>query len=263
MLRRVLIAAFATAAFLPAQQLDQILMPPALALRDGPASAFTAYFDPKTPGLAQISKDVARTLASTMVDSQITVVSNTGSDSVRNLQLDWNLRLTAHDTSTGVTTRSERVTATVEHRGDKWIFTSFTPAGFFHPGPGTQAWDLVSAASSAMRNGNAEGFLADFDRSMPDYQRLVRAVNALVQSATVESSLELKSVEGTDTERTMEIDWTLSLAQGAFANNPRSEANLTAQWHDIVHVKAALQGKKWRITAIDPIAFFDHPPLAR
>src|SRR5262249_47366873 len=97
-----------------AVEMQEFLEGAAYTLRDGPASAFTALFDPKTPSLAQISKDAAHTLGNATIQSQITVASDTGSKLARVLQLDWKVRIESHDMASGVTERSARVDAKVE-----------------------------------------------------------------------------------------------------------------------------------------------------
>jgi hypothetical protein len=221
-------------------------------------------FDPKTPGLAQISKDVTRTSQGATMQSRIVTESSEGSGEARSLQLDWELRIEAHDTASGVTTRAARVIAKIERRDGKWLFTAFAPpAGFFRPGVGTAPWDTLAAATSALRNGNPAGFLASCDRAMPGYDKLAQWLTALTAAGTVESMLDLTSLEGSDTERTIGIDWALNLTQGAFGGDPRSEGNLNLQRKESVKVKMALAEKKWRISSIEPLAFFEPGAIAR
>ncbi len=264
MLRRAIILVAAIATALGAQEqkaaaadIDDFLTGAAYALRDGPPAAFLALFDAKMAGFAQISKDVTRAMRGATVESQIAMASNEGSDDARNLQVDWTLRIETNDTASGVTTRAARVTAKVERRGGKWLFTSFAPADFFRPGVGTGPWDAIAAATSALRNGNPAGFLASCDRAMPGYEKLAQSITALAAMGRVESELDLTGLEGTDTERTVEVDWALNVSQGAFGGDTRSEGNLNVQRKEHVKVKLALAGKTWRITSIEPLSFFE------
>lgn len=115
-----------------------------------------------------------------------------------------------------------------------------------------QVWDLFTDLAGALSDGKAEEFLSYFDRAMPGYQDLTTAVTALVLEDDINSSIELLSNEGTGTERTVEADWYLHLVG-------KQDAAPSTQRRERVHCSLAKQGKKWRITALEPLSFFAPP----
>ena len=70
-------------------------------------------------------------------------------------------------------------------------------------------------------------------------------VEGLLGAADVGSVIEIVTDEGDDQKRTMELDWILAVAD----EQPKRA---------IIKCSIARQGKKWKITALEPIEFFKH-----
>jgi len=113
-------------------------------------------------------------------------------------------------------------------------------------------WDLFTEVASALSEGNAAQFLKAFDRSMPGYAMLEANVIALLAQAEVQSSIEILSDEGTGATRAVELDWFLQIVA-------QQEAGGSTRRRERVHCRLAKQGKRWRITSIEPLAFFAAP----
>jgi hypothetical protein len=109
--------------------------------------------------------------------------------------------------------------------------------------------DFFGQLESALSEGNAGQFMRGFDRSMPGYEMLAANVEALVQQADVQSSVEVLSDEGTATSRKLELDWFLQFVE------PKPGGD-TARRREQVHCTLTLQGKKWRITSMEPLSLF-------
>ena len=99
--------------------------------------------------------------------------------------------------------------------------------------------DFFRTAAEALANQDTRGFLDQFDRSMPGYGQLRDDVEAL-QSSDVTSTLEVAKDEGNEQARVMELDWMLRIDQA----RPRRQ---------IVKCRIEKQGKKWKITAFEPL----------
>jgi hypothetical protein len=117
-----------------------------------------------------------------------------------------------------------------------------------------QAFDLFTGLASRLADDNAEGFMADIDTSLPGYADLRANVTALVAQASVQSSVVLLSNEGTDTVRTVELDWYLQLAG-------RAGTQAITRRREIVKCRVEKTGKKWKVFTLTPLGLFA-PPTA-
>jgi hypothetical protein len=117
-------------------------------------------------------------------------------------------------------------------------------------------WELLTQGAAALSAGNAPEFMQAFDRSMPGYQMLAANVSGLTAAYEVESSIEMLSEEGSGSTRTVQLDWYLELIE------QQDETN-TIRRRDRVTCRLMKLGKKWKIVALEPIAFFAPPAPAR
>ena len=98
--------------------------------------------------------------------------------------------------------------------------------------------------AEALANRDAEAFLDQFDRKMPDYETLraeIRELLGVIQE--IGTTIDVISDEGDEQKRSLELDWVLKFD----TDDPRRQ---------IVKCRAEKQGKKWKITALDPVEFF-------
>jgi hypothetical protein len=112
-----------------------------------------------------------------------------------------------------------------------------------------EIWDLLTRLAAALSQANLTEFLEAFDRSMTGYQRLRANVAALVGQYEVQSSIEVLRDEGDAAARTVELDWFLQLEE-------QRDAGAVTRRRERVHCRLEKRGKKWKITAIEPLAFF-------
>lgn len=127
-------------------------------------------------------------------------------------------------------------------------------------------WDLFASMASALAQerpadprlppvfGNAEAFLKAVDRQMSGYDQLSANIRAMVQEAHVESDILPVTNDGGDQERTVVLDWTLRMKRPTADRGGQID---TREQMVTFHVKK--QGKKWRVTSIDPLGFFSPP----
>lgn len=221
----------------------------ATALGNGDLTGFLAVFDPATPGLARIRADAGGLLTQADTQSTIRSAGQSGEGDSRTLLLDWELSITDRDTTRGQTHRNARITCRVAQRKGQWRIVQFEPRDFFRPPHTAGAWNVLESAATALNSGNATEFLSFFDKSTPGYNRLSAGAVALVAEGEVQSSIELVSNQGTDTARTIEVDWTLQVV----SEDTRMQR---AGREQRVKCRLELQGNRWRIMAIDPVNFF-------
>jgi hypothetical protein len=117
-----------------------------------------------------------------------------------------------------------------------------------------EVYDLFGSMASGLSEGNAQQFLGAFDSRMPGYQKLAADVQALVQQADVQSSVDVLQDTGDDQHRTVQLDWLLQLtvkgAEGTLVHREQT-----------IQCKLEKQEKKWRVVAIEPAAFFAPPQV--
>jgi hypothetical protein len=104
--------------------------------------------------------------------------------------------------------------------------------------------EVFRGVSEALANLDADAFFDQFDRQMPDYDKLRDEIRELVGTAQeIGSTIDVITDEGDDEKRTMELDWLLKIDN----NDARRQ---------IVKCRVEKQGKKWKITALEPVEFF-------
>ncbi|HKE22408.1 MAG TPA: hypothetical protein VKB88_08460 [Bryobacteraceae bacterium] len=221
----------------------------AAALGRGDAAGFGAAFDPSTPGLAQIRADATELIREADAQSNIEFRTDTGDRRAHSLQLNWGLRIVAKNTAQGTIRRQAQVVCRVAQRNGQWRIIGFEPYDFFRPPHVDGAWNVLESAASALAAGSANEFLAYFDRSMPGYAELATGAAALVTQGEVQSSIELVTNDGSDVSRTIEVDWVLQVV----AEDTTIHRGVREQR---VKCRLDLLGKKWRITATEPVSFF-------
>jgi hypothetical protein len=240
-----------------AREIHDFLLTAATALRDGNAYGFMGAFDPNMKGYQQLRAQTVSLVHDAQVDSTIKIKSNNGSDTVRTLELDWQLQIAEKDSSAGSTDRRGNVTCRVEKIEGKWLIESFDPLLFFTPPRGREAWDTVSAALRGLQENKSAlvpgflrattvtVFLSYFDRDAAGYDQLRANVTALVNVYDLESSMTLLSNTGDDRTRSIEVDWILTLTDpvGDVASAKREKK---------VIFRVAKQGKKWKIESFAP-----------
>jgi hypothetical protein len=104
--------------------------------------------------------------------------------------------------------------------------------------------EVFRLVSEALANQDAEAFLDQFDPKMPQYEKLRNEIQDLFGMAQeIGSTVDVISDEGDGLKRTLELDWLLKID----TDEPRRQ---------IVKCQVEKRGKKWKITALEPVDFF-------
>jgi len=107
--------------------------------------------------------------------------------------------------------------------------------------------EVFRVVTEALANQDANAFLDQFDSKMPQYEKLRDQIQTLFGAAQeIGSTIDVITDEGDDHKRTFELDWLLKIDNA----QPRRQ---------IVKCQVEKQGKKWKITALDPVEFFKAP----
>jgi hypothetical protein len=208
------------------------------ALHSGDSKAALKLFAPKVAGYAGLQTDIERLLEAAAVDLDINTESGI-----------WNLRMVARDAASGNTQRQAKVSIHTEGG----LIRSFQSAGFFAPPHGREAWDALFAFAAELQNEDAMPPMEQFDRSMQGYANLRAAITALWTRYLIDPSLDLKSNEGDDTHRTLQIDWILTL------RNPQDPVDSSRREQSII-TSVEKRGKAWKIVSFSHVDFFTPPP---
>jgi hypothetical protein len=106
--------------------------------------------------------------------------------------------------------------------------------------------DLFRTAVEALADKDSAAFLDKFDRNMPSYNSLRDEILALLDHSEVGSDVEIASDEGDAQKRALQLDWLLRIDN----DQPRRQ---------IIKCRIERQGKRWKITSIEPVEFFQPP----
>lgn len=104
--------------------------------------------------------------------------------------------------------------------------------------------EVFRNVSEALANRDADAFLDQFDRRAPQYEKLRDEIQELFGlTQEIGSTIDVITDEGDDSKRTLQLDWLLKVD----VQEPRRQ---------IVKCQVEKQGKKWKITALEPVEFF-------
>jgi hypothetical protein len=115
--------------------------------------------------------------------------------------------------------------------------------------PAQEVLELVTGMAASLSAGNPKAFLAAFDPAMPGYQKLRDNVVALTGQAEVESFVDVARDEGDAQRRTVELNWRIRIKR-------RGDATASPGRERRIQCRVEKQGRKWRITAFEPVEFF-------
>jgi hypothetical protein len=110
--------------------------------------------------------------------------------------------------------------------------------------------NVFSGAAEALINDDAAAFLEAFDRNMPDYAALRSNIEGLLAAYEVGSTIEVITDEGDDQKRTIDLDWLLITTE-KFAINSTPQTRRA-----VIKCRLERQGRRWKITGLDPVDFF-------
>jgi hypothetical protein len=114
------------------------------------------------------------------------------------------------------------------------------------------AWNLIHSLADSLSAGNVTAFLDAFDRSMPDYDKLRTNVVGLFAQGEVGCNIEVTSNEGDDSERTLALDWILTL-------EPKEVSPGAKRWEKKAKCRMKKTGKKWKVVSFEPVDLFLAP----
>jgi hypothetical protein len=102
---------------------------------------------------------------------------------------------------------------------------------------------LIRETAEDLSNKDTGAFLNHFDPKMPGYETLHYEVEGLAARDAIVSTIEIVTDKGDNQRRMMELDWIIIVE-----SEPAQRK--------IVKVTIERQGKRWKITALDPVEFF-------
>ncbi len=110
-----------------------------------------------------------------------------------------------------------------------------------------QVFDLLADVASALSAGNYAAFRDAFAEKNT---KLQTNVAALLERADVLASLDFLGEEGSDTARTVQLDWFLQIRD-------KQDAGPLVRRRERVTCKLEKRGRKWKIVSLEPESLFD------
>jgi len=121
------------------------------------------------------------------------------------------------------------------------IVAGLTAVGQNRPPEQMEVFRLVT---EALANQDADTFLDQFDSKMPQYEKLRDEIQELFGMAQeIGSTIDVITDEGDELKLTLDLDWLLKIDNHAAKRQ-------------IVKCRVEKQGKRWKITALEPVDFF-------
>jgi hypothetical protein len=117
----------------PAQDVWEIVTAMAAALGVADPGAFLAACDSGMPSYQTLRANVSALVAQADVESGIDPVRNEGTDTTREVEVDWQLQLVDRSGLQRVTRRRENIKLRFEKSGRKWKVVSLEPVRLFAP----------------------------------------------------------------------------------------------------------------------------------
>lgn len=113
-------------------------------------------------------------------------------------------------------------------------------------------YNLVASMASALAEDNATDFANSLSKDMPGRDAVIKDVRAMLAQANTASTVVPGENEGDDSKRTIAVEWTLNMKR-------RGEDVRSDQRRAEVTITAVREGKKWKVTSIEPLSFFAPP----
>ena len=108
--------------------------------------------------------------------------------------------------------------------------------------------DRFASLTAALSADNAAAAIKVFDPAMPGYAELRTQIYALLDRASVASSIDLLSETGDDTQASVELDWNLEI-------KGKEPGGSVARRRETVRCRLERQKKEWRIVSMAPADF--------
>ncbi len=106
--------------------------------------------------------------------------------------------------------------------------------------------------AASLAEDNVPAFLKLLDPKLPGYTTLAANVQAIVEQADAHSGITPMINEGSDTARTLQVDWELRLTRKG------AEGRMLIR-EEAVSLTVRRDGKHWRVSKLDPLSFFAPP----
>jgi hypothetical protein len=122
------------------------------------------------------------------------------------------------------------------------LIAGLAACGFLFGDPEETITHVVSQLASALSENNPQSFLKSLDKSIAEYGRIERDVNALAGDTLVSCSIEVLAIRGSEAD----LDWYMVLRS-------KQDENLIERRRTKVTIRVDGKG---RVTAFSPVTIF-------
>ena len=109
---------------------------------------------------------------------------------------------------------------------------------------------FFQTAAESLADDDEQGFFDHFDPNMPGFTELRQSVQTLLAAREVASAIEIVNDDGDAKRRLLQLDWVITTSEKNAVNGQSSTRRV------LVKCKLERQGKKWKITAFEPLDLF-------
>lgn len=109
--------------------------------------------------------------------------------------------------------------------------------------------DLLANMATDLANGLARPFVKNFSPSMPGFAELSKNVDALLATADVSASVEVREVDASAARVVAQVDWYLEC-------KAKRDITELRQRREILRMEFQKSGKRWQIVTLSPSNFF-------
>jgi hypothetical protein len=115
--------------------------------------------------------------------------------------------------------------------------------------PRDEVYRVLADMATDLANGLSRAFLKHFLESMPGIDAVSKNVDALLASAEVSASVELREVSADGARVVAQADWYLEMKS-------RREIADVKQRREVLRMEFVRVGKRWRVASLAPADFF-------
>lgn len=110
----------------------------------------------------------------------------------------------------------------------------------------------INYVATALASDNALDAMTPFDKSFANYVKLRDYFSGLTNSSQIVNEVDLTDEQDTDTQSNVTVDWTVTLTNKTTLQTERRTGE--------IHIRLALQNRKWKIVDFSPIDLFNPQP---
>jgi ketosteroid isomerase-like protein len=231
---------FLSAADSPQEQLENL----ATAIQKGDTKGALELFDPATPSLAVLKRDIEGLAALPNTYCSITITKTEQAGDSITFRTDWSLQMYTVQNAPQLD-RRDRGSVTMRRAGSEWKIVALSPVGVFTP-PDDKIFKRIAQLAADLNDKDESGARGIFDSRMKQYGEIDNDIDALVTQNDLLCAIDIVSDRQTGDVHTLDVDWYLDLKS-------RADGGPSQQRRERVQVTMRQIDGKWKISNLDSL----------